>query len=766
MLDPGHAAPNGVHAAISPELAVSPAINGADAYSPAADSPATPISTVPAPDVKIDLDYPEQESDVRNEPVDIKPIASHDQDMALVSPSHETPLGLLSIDVKMGDHVAHTNGINGTHTNGDVAMNGDREDINIDDVPSPYNSSRERPDDDDGAPPAKRARILSDADKSSMTHSATPPPVSASASHATSPAPPPPPTTAATSTSHTATPTATPMYPSHSTFSLAQFKYCQSCIRSLKKMKDAAPFLRPVDVVALNIPHYLQIVKHPMDFSTIERKLNSSNPAKPDPNPQNPRYYNAEQFVADVRLVFTNCLTFNGPDHLIVQMGKRVEEVFDKQMKSMPPAVSPVVQKKATPPPPPPPISAPPRQKAVPARKLSTSAPVIRRSDLEPVGRPKREIHPPPPKDLPYDNTKKIRKGKPSEGSSEQLRFCGKILSDLNKKQYYNIAHPFYEPVDWVKMELPTYPKIVKKPMDLSTMRRKLDNREYPTAQRFYDDFKLMIKNCMLFNPVGTPVCTAGQELQRVFEEKWRHLPPLRPVQVSDDEDDDDDGDDSDADRLRAIAQMESQIETMRANLEALKNAARPKKEKPKKKQPVHRELPPAPSSSKVIPKQQHKAPSKKKSKKLIPDDDVLTFEQKKDLSETISSLEGAKLEKVITIIHEGVPEIRDSTEEIEIEIDTLPAAVLTKLYNFVIRPLKQPTTKRSRTGKGTGTGGLKRKSMDEDVEAEKIRQLEERMALFEQGPGGAAPPPPVRRGDESDSDSSSGSSNSDSDSD
>lgn len=101
----------------------------------------------------------------------------------------------------------------------------------------------------------------------------------------------------------------------------------------------------------------------------------------------------------------------------------------------------------------------------------------------------------------------------------------------------------------------------------------------------------------------------------------------------------------------------------MRHNLEDLKNAAaRPKKDKKKKKE---RELPPAPSTSKPIPKHQPKAPSKKKSKKPIPDDDVLTFEQKKDLSETIGQLEGAKLEKVINIIHEGVPEIRDVSGKI-----------------------------------------------------------------------------------------------------
>lgn len=76
--------------------------------------------------------------------------------------------------------------------------------------------------------------------------------------------------------------------------------------------------------------------------------------------------------------------------------------------------------------------------------------PVIRRNENEAVGRPKREIHPPPPKDLPYaDAPKKNRKGKrvKDDGTAEQLKFCGKILSDLNRKQHYNTASPFYEPV-------------------------------------------------------------------------------------------------------------------------------------------------------------------------------------------------------------------------------------------------------------------------------------------------------------------------------
>jgi hypothetical protein len=121
------------------------------------------------------------------------------------------------------------------------------------------------------------------------------------------------------------------------TISSLQHRFCLSTIRSLKKLKDAGAFLRPVDPVSLNIPHYPSIIKNSMDLGTIERKLMSSNPSKPDPNPNNPRYYSAEEFVSDVRLVFSNCITFNGPDHMIAQAEKHVEPVFDEQIKQLPP---------------------------------------------------------------------------------------------------------------------------------------------------------------------------------------------------------------------------------------------------------------------------------------------------------------------------------------------------------------------------------------------------------------------------------------------
>lgn len=176
---------------------------------------------------------------------------------------------------------------------------------------------------------------------------------------------------------------------------------------------------------------------------------------------------------------------------------------------------------------------------------------------------------------------------------------------------------------------------------------------------------------------------------------------------------------------------MESQIEFLNKNLEAMKRKPKDKKKEKRKEKSIA----PPPHVSKAQSSKPYQ--SGKPSKKTKKNDDSLSFEQKKDLSDTIATLEGQKLERVIQIIHEGVPEIRDSTEEIELDIDSLPQTVLMKLYNFVLRPIRNPP-KRSR-GIGGGTGGLKRKSMDEDVEAERIRQLEERIALFNNGDPAAA---------------------------
>ncbi|CAE6491775.1 unnamed protein product [Rhizoctonia solani] len=569
-----------------------------------------------------------------------------------------------------------------------------------------------------------------------------------------------------------------PPYTGPTMMSINQQKYCLSLVRTLKRMKDAVPFLRPVDPIALNIPHYPIVIKRPMDFFTVETRLLNSNPNK-TPEPLAARYRTTDDFVADVRQIFENCYLFNGPEHFISAQAHKLEDILDRQLKQMPADEEP--PRTETPP--------PKKTPAPPTRRQSTSVPTIRRStpdDYPPAGaRPKREIHPPPPKDLPYPDpaAKRLRKGKArngerDDGTADQLRYCMKILLDFNKKSLYQIASPFYEPVD--SAFVPNYYKVIKKPMDLSTMRRKLENNEYANANAFHNDFKLMMRNCLQFNPPGTVVYIAGQEMDRHFKEKWKNLPPLRqPSPEDEDEADSSEDEHANGDTDLAIAMMESQIESIRDNLAALK--AKKKKEKAKVSPaapPKKKEAPPAPVQKKPAPKKPAatyappayqpspgpsrvkdapvrrgststpKAPPAKKARPAGTGSDTeksistMSFEQKKELSTTIESLNGDKLEKVIQIIYEGMPDLQNSSEEIELDIESLTPAVLTKLWNFVVKPQQQKRAAVSHNGpkrtsgnasKGAAaTGGVKRKSMDEEVESARIRKLQEQLNKFD----------------------------------
>lgn len=97
-----------------------------------------------------------------------------------------------------------------------------------------------------------------------------------------------------------------------------------------------------------------------------------------------------------------------------------------------------------------------------------------------------------------------------------------------------------------------------------------------------------------------------------------------------------------------------------------LKSKKKDKKKREKEKETKKRITPPVASTSKANGKEPKRTSSNKKQSKKsgggngVYNSDVLSFEQKKDLSETIQTLDGDKLERVIQIIHDGVPEVRD----------------------------------------------------------------------------------------------------------
>lgn len=47
-------------------------------------------------------------------------------------------------------------------------------------------------------------------------------------------------------------------------------------------------------------------------------------------------YKSAQEFATDVRLIFTNCYKYNPPDHDVVAMAKKLQDVFEMKYAKIP----------------------------------------------------------------------------------------------------------------------------------------------------------------------------------------------------------------------------------------------------------------------------------------------------------------------------------------------------------------------------------------------------------------------------------------------
>ncbi|XP_063059320.1 bromodomain-containing protein 4-like isoform X2 [Engraulis encrasicolus] len=106
-----------------------------------------------------------------------------------------------------------------------------------------------------------------------------------------------------------------------------QLRYCRGVVREMHAKKHALyawPFYQPVDAHALGLHDYHDIIKHPMDLGTIKVKLDSW------------QYSDAQDFAADVRLMFSNCYKYNPPDHDVVAMARKLQDVFEMRFAKMP----------------------------------------------------------------------------------------------------------------------------------------------------------------------------------------------------------------------------------------------------------------------------------------------------------------------------------------------------------------------------------------------------------------------------------------------
>ena len=77
-------------------------------------------------------------------------------------------------------------------------------------------------------------------------------------------------------------------------------------------------FRHPVDPVADDVPNYFDVIKTPMDLTTIKTKM------------ANGIYTNSGEFEAEIRLIFKNCYQYWTEEDPIWHTCKEFETYFDK----------------------------------------------------------------------------------------------------------------------------------------------------------------------------------------------------------------------------------------------------------------------------------------------------------------------------------------------------------------------------------------------------------------------------------------------------
>ncbi|KAF7731978.1 hypothetical protein EC973_007083 [Apophysomyces ossiformis] len=269
----------------------------------------------------------------------------------------------------------------------------------------------------------------------------------------------------------------------------AERKFCTDTLKALMRHRAAGAFQVPVDPVAYNIPDYFDIIKNPMDLSTIKSKLEDN------------LYDSIDAFAADVRLMFDNCHLYNNAGDPVCLDANKLEEAFNRRMKKAPNAIAST------------PIAAPLATSSVDRSATETSK--------EPAEEPDNSITGSEQRRRSSLTALKALHDVPKTMPDDQFKRCEGAIKEMKKPKYRRLNWPFERPVDPVAWGCLDYYDVVKKPMDMSTFEKKLYDYEYAQEDEFEADVRLMFHNCYLYNPSHHPVHEAAKEFEQVFLNYW-----------------------------------------------------------------------------------------------------------------------------------------------------------------------------------------------------------------------------------------------------
>ncbi|VDP84472.1 unnamed protein product [Echinostoma caproni] len=488
----------------------------------------------------------------------------------------------------------------------------------------------------------------------------------------------------------------------------------------LYKEKMVWPFTRPVDHERLNLPDYPRIIKHPMDLGTIKQRLNLK------------FYHSSSECLDDLFTMFRNCYIFNKPGDDVVAMAMKLEQIARERLKFMPTPETEIGPQKST-------KAAKPVNSVLQPHSMDDSSgppapsnhvdglngsslpsepntPVVRPSVTSSSGKKasKKKLdttlddipQTPHSFDDPSRDRRQIKKPKREYEErnvgkrlrlSEALKGCSNILKDISSQRYRDLNHLFLKPVDAEAMGLHDYHDVVKKAMDLSTVKAKLESGQYKTKYEFADDIRLMFNNCYKYNGEDSEVAKVGKLLQAIFEEAF--------AKVQDDETDmvpaqDVRSMDPNAKRASTVAPCSTSTPAVPA-LNTAATASHPPPTVPG--YTTDEEM----SENNVRP---------------------MTYDEKRQLSLDINKLPGEKLGRVVQIIQQREPSHRDcNPDEIEIDFETLQHTTLRELEKYV-KSVLQKSKPGSRKYVKRGPSGVTPNKTREECMQEKTEELENRL--------------------------------------
>uniref|UniRef100_A0A665WP07 Bromodomain adjacent to zinc finger domain, 2Ba n=1 Tax=Echeneis naucrates TaxID=173247 RepID=A0A665WP07_ECHNA len=112
-----------------------------------------------------------------------------------------------------------------------------------------------------------------------------------------------------------------------------------------------------------------------------------------------------------------------------------------------------------------------------------------------------------------------VKRAKTARDNNRDLGLCRVLLAELERHQD---AWPFLTPVNL--KSVPGYKKVIKKPMDFSTIREKLVSSQYQNLETFIIDVNLVFDNCEKFNEDNSDIGRAGHNMRKFFEKRWTEL--------------------------------------------------------------------------------------------------------------------------------------------------------------------------------------------------------------------------------------------------